>query len=226
VSRMLDLLFTVVGGEDAALRSFIARSGVQPYFSLPWVLTWFAHSVASFECVCRMFDLFVVSDCSMPLFVSAAVVLWARAPALQSVDCEYSAVHSFYSKLFSDIPLKLNVQDPVDAGGLAERFQVDIEKVLVRAVKLREKYAFLLTSEEAREFVGAVRPDDNYLTFEHVPLPAIPKASVKHIASFQYQFEGVRKARAMERTGRTVRLLLVAIVVALVMRMMWWWVVK
>ena len=46
---------------------------VQPYFALPWILTWFSHSLADVAVVSRMFDLFLVSHPLLPLYASAAV---------------------------------------------------------------------------------------------------------------------------------------------------------
>lgn len=108
---LLGQLFPIVREEDEALHAFLLAAGVQvkwqkkravttdflvaqPYFALPWVLTWFSHSVSSFAMVQRMFDLFLAcGDPAMPFFVSVAVVLWAK-PHLNQVE-----VRSFCSSM-------------------------------------------------------------------------------------------------------------------------------
>jgi len=47
---------------------------LQPYFALPWVLTWMAHDVESLPKVARIFDFFIASHSLMPLYFTAAVI--------------------------------------------------------------------------------------------------------------------------------------------------------
>lgn len=50
----------------------------QPYFALPWILTWFSHSLGDLDVVARIFDVLLVSHPLMPLYLAAAV----SAPSL------------------------------------------------------------------------------------------------------------------------------------------------
>ncbi len=47
---------------------------VEPYFALPWILTWFSHSLHDLDTISRLFDLFLVSHPLLPLYMAAAVM--------------------------------------------------------------------------------------------------------------------------------------------------------
>lgn len=211
VVALLDKLFPIVAQEDSQVHAFLQQSFVQPYFALPWVLTWFSHSVANFETVCRLFDIFLASDPSMPLFVATATVLWTK-PHLLRVQCEYSAVHSFFSKLFSDISMRLNVEDDSEMAlgqvPLAKLFDEDLEHILAHAVRLHGKWS--------RRFVPSHEPFAPNASLQQYPMvrmTELPPSARKPIVAFQYRFEGVRKKRGAQR--RKYAVLVSAGVVAL-----------
>ncbi len=201
VTGLLQLLFPIVAAEDPALHVFLERAAVQPFFALPWVLTWFSHSISSFASVARLFDLFLATDATMPLFMSAAVVLWCRSHLLHPagpVECEYSAVHSFFSKLFADIPLQLNL-DAADPRLAQERLfsqQLDyqLEALIRRALELRRRHAALLRSDCARPFVESAAQHP-WSLLAPVRLERIPRMHVKPLESLRYRFEGVARQR-------------------------------
>ena len=45
-------------------------------FALPWLLTWFAHSIDNCDTVIRLYDLFLASHCLMPVYFAAALILY------------------------------------------------------------------------------------------------------------------------------------------------------
>jgi hypothetical protein len=203
---------------DKELFEFLEKSGVQPYFALPWVLTWFSHSVATFNTVMRFFDLFLASDASMPLFVSVSVILWTKPYLLELIECEYSAVHSFYSKLFSDIPLELNLEpeDPrlKEERRFAQLIDADLEQIIGRAVKLHAKYASSFLSREcARPFVDLSR-QFRLEDCEIVQMKQLPKAAEKPIKSLQYRFEGIVRKRKMARARTILIISLLVLILA------------
>jgi hypothetical protein len=213
-------MFPIIAQEDAVLHKFLHSAGVQPYFALPWVLTWFSHSVSSFAMVQRLFDFFLASsDPTMPFLVSVSIVLWSR-PHLASlnVECEYSAVHSFYSKLFADIPLSLNL-DPHDARHdlrLPALVEADLELILKRARTLSLRYAGMLRESSARPFVEAAEAFA-WHRVGGVKLKAVPKNSKQSIVELRYRFEGTLKNRRWHLLTRySSRLLMVASLIAIV----------
>lgn len=44
-----------------------------PYYALSWILTWFSHDFENYEKVVRLFDLFISSPATMPIFIASAV---------------------------------------------------------------------------------------------------------------------------------------------------------
>lgn len=103
---------------------------VEPFFALPWVITWFAHQLTRFEDAARLFDVLLVSHPLFSLYVSAAVVIEARQQVLKC-DCDFGTMHGLLSKL----PLSM-----------------DLEAVVARAVKLIHQLPpnALLENQESR----------------------------------------------------------------------------
>lgn len=73
--ELLRLLLPILEEVDAPLHAHIAASGVQPFFGLSWVITWFAHNLPQLPQAARLFDLFLASHPLMPLYASAAVLV-------------------------------------------------------------------------------------------------------------------------------------------------------
>ncbi|KAJ0407838.1 hypothetical protein P43SY_008299 [Pythium insidiosum] len=114
VLHTIRLLFPLLEGEDAELFQHLRESGVEPFFALPWVITWFAHELSRFSDVTRLYDVFLVSHPLFVLYTSAAVVLEARQRVLRA-ECDFGTLHSLLSKLPKTM---------------------DLEKVLARAAVL------------------------------------------------------------------------------------------
>lgn len=177
------------------------------------MLTWFSHSVSNFDTVQRIFDFILASDdATMPLFISGAIVLWTKPHLLNgSVDCEYSAVHSFYSKLFSDIPMELNVEAD-DPRLCRERYfaiMVDenLESILAHAHQLRMRHSTLLSRPEAKAFLERAHLNPPRESYPKVAIPKrLPYKMRRPIETFQYRFEGVRRQReaALQKKRRRI----------------------
>lgn len=110
----LKLVFPLIGRVDVELHAFLLKSNVihrssnlnliftffqvQPFFVLSWFLTWFSHNIYQFDVLTHLFDFFLSSHPLMPLYMCAQVVLSERTQILQ-LECEYSEVHGYFSKL-------------------------------------------------------------------------------------------------------------------------------
>jgi hypothetical protein len=140
-----------------------------------------------------------------------------------SVDCEYSEVHSFFSKMFSDISLRLNVTDDDMASrlhntngsaNLANHIDRDLEQIIATAIKLHAKHAprFILHASPfaPRPKLVKARPP--------VILQVVPPAVRKPLHALRYRFEGVRSMRRAKRR-RTIG---VAVVVVLTLTLLFW----
>ena len=108
VVSSLSLIFPLLRLADEALWQLLADSGVQSFFTLSWVLTWFAHNVDCFAIVQHYFDFFLSSHPSMPIYVVVALILTQRTPLLalrtstagEPIDA--SAVHALFQSLAID----------------------------------------------------------------------------------------------------------------------------
>lgn len=111
--KLLDLLFPLVTTIDKNIGKFLAKSGVQPYAALPWVMTWYSHVLEDQTLSERMFDLFLASPSLLPLYLAASLVVHMSANGLYSCPCESSEVHSFVSKFCSrsDLPWEVLIKD-------------------------------------------------------------------------------------------------------------------
>ena len=82
---------------------------MQSFFSLSWVLTWFAHNVDAFAIVQHYFDFFLSSHPSMPIYMVVALILTQRSPLLalrhstvEGEGVEASAIHALFQSLVVD----------------------------------------------------------------------------------------------------------------------------
>lgn len=78
------------------------------YFSLSWIITWYSHDVYDLNLVARLFDVFLSSPPSFPLYLAAAIVLH-RKQELLATDCDFALVHNLISHLPHDLPYDLLV---------------------------------------------------------------------------------------------------------------------
>ncbi|KAI8391521.1 rab-GTPase-TBC domain-containing protein [Radiomyces spectabilis] len=127
VIRELTMLDTLLKEEDAELYHHLNDASVLPYYCTSWVITWFSHDLNALDSITRLFDLFLSANPVMPLYVSAAVVLYRRNAVLEQ-PCEMSELHSFLSKIPQDL---------------------DIEEIIRLAVDLEIKYTPLMIQIES-----------------------------------------------------------------------------
>jgi len=55
-------------------------------FALPWMLTWFSHSLTEMDAILRIFDYLISSPPYSILYMCAAVLLTSRKDLLKSND--------------------------------------------------------------------------------------------------------------------------------------------
>ena len=107
VVSSLSLIFPLLKLADEPLWQVLTDSGVQSFFSLSWVLTWFAHNVDCFAIVQHYFDFFLSSHPAMPIYMVVALILTQRAQlvALRTSTTEpidASSVHALFQSLTID----------------------------------------------------------------------------------------------------------------------------
>lgn len=77
---------------------FCFSSGIGTIFALPWLLSWFSHSLNQHIKVVRLFDYFLASPEDIILYVIAQLVI-ARSDEILKAECEMACVHSVLSKV-------------------------------------------------------------------------------------------------------------------------------
>ncbi|OQR97747.1 hypothetical protein ACHHYP_10097 [Achlya hypogyna] len=108
VLAIFNVLYPLVRTQDKELHAHIMASGVDPYFALPWVITWFAHHVGAFEDVCRLYDVLLCSHPLFSMYLSATLILHHRASIL-ACECDYAEMHTTLSKLVKTMPIEVIV---------------------------------------------------------------------------------------------------------------------
>ncbi|KDO23583.1 hypothetical protein SPRG_10778 [Saprolegnia parasitica CBS 223.65] len=105
VLAIFNVLYPLLQTQDTELYAHIMASGVDPYFALPWMITWFAHHIKAFDDVCRLYDILLCSHPLFSLYLSAALVLHHRTRLL-ACPCDYAEMHSVLSKLVHSMPIE------------------------------------------------------------------------------------------------------------------------
>lgn len=85
---------------DPHVHAHLESCEMEPFFAIPWVISWFSREIHDTEAVKRLFDAFLVSHPLMPIYVSAAMVTHPvnRQQVLEA-DCEFAVVHHTLSAL-------------------------------------------------------------------------------------------------------------------------------
>lgn len=98
VMELLGLLLPVLEQCDPELAQVVEHMGLPPMYALPWLITLFAHNVASLAQLSRLFDLFLSSHPLMPLYASAVVMKGARNEIMRHCR-DPNQVHSLLMRL-------------------------------------------------------------------------------------------------------------------------------
>ncbi|KAG4072418.1 hypothetical protein HA402_004350 [Bradysia odoriphaga] len=115
------------------------QSTVGTLFALPWYLTWFGHSLNSYRSVVRLYDYFLASPILLPLYVTAAIVLY-REDDIFKEDCDMASMHCVLSKLPEDLPFEylLKYAEELYKQYPPDIIEKDVEEMIVKE-KLQRK---------------------------------------------------------------------------------------
>ncbi|KAG6610051.1 TBC1 domain family member 20 [Phytophthora cinnamomi] len=153
------LLFPLLDAADELLCQHLQETGVEPYFALPWMITWFAHQLWRFQDVARLYDVFLVSHPLFSLYVSAAVLLEARNKILRC-ERDFGTMHGMLSSL------------PV---------AMDVEKVIARAVVLFHQLPPPQLLQRAQFESAALTNTYLQSPFEYQPWPSMTTPMLKEV---------------------------------------------
>ncbi|GKZ01387.1 hypothetical protein MPSEU_001089500 [Mayamaea pseudoterrestris] len=87
-------IFPLIALLDPQVHEHLYEAGMEPFFALSWVVTWFAHEVRDTQVVKRLFDAFLVGHSLLPVYVSVAMVIHSSNRAeILDCECDFSLLH-------------------------------------------------------------------------------------------------------------------------------------
>ncbi|KAG7178229.1 TBC1 domain family member 20-like [Homarus americanus] len=98
----LTYLYPILHRANEKLYQFLIDSGVGTVFCLPWLITWFAHTLSDYRNVVRLYDFFLASPYLMPMYIAAAIVLLKKEDVPDSLPFEDILVAA--RKLYEEYP--------------------------------------------------------------------------------------------------------------------------
>lgn len=146
-NRRLKYLYPLLQFENDPLCKYLEKSYVGTLFALPWFLTWFGHSLNQYRDVVRLYDYFLASPHLMPIYVTAAIVLYREADIFQ-VECDMGAIHCLLSQLPEDLPFEYLL---VKANELYEKYPPEELEVAVEVLLVKEQEQRLLEEEQRKK---------------------------------------------------------------------------
>lgn len=94
------VLFPLLRIMDPEVHAHLYACGMEPFFALSWMLTWFSHDIRDTALVKRLFDCFLVSHPLMPIYLSVAMLCHpSNRQEILSTPCEFAELHHALSGL-------------------------------------------------------------------------------------------------------------------------------
>lgn len=112
VVRELDLLYVILSRVDPSLEQVMRSVELGTMFGLSWPLTWFSHTLKQYQQIVRFFDVFLASSPLLPIYVSAAVVVFRRASIL-ACEREMPFLHRLLTEMPHELPIDTIIKDSV-----------------------------------------------------------------------------------------------------------------
>mmetsp|Transcript_24791 Transcript_24791/g.36371 ORF Transcript_24791/g.36371 Transcript_24791/m.36371 type:complete len:560 (-) Transcript_24791:990-2669(-) len=95
ISALRLVFLPLIATLDPQMHSYLLESGVEPFFALSWVLTWFSHDIKDTRVATRLFDAFLVSHPLLPVYLSVAMVLHrVNRRIVFNTECDFAEMHN------------------------------------------------------------------------------------------------------------------------------------
>ena len=96
------IVFPLVQHLDPEVHQHLMDCDMEPFFCLPWIITWFSHDLRDTALVKRLFDLFIASHPLMPIYVSVAMMLHpSNRMEILNADPDFASLH----RVLAGLPL-------------------------------------------------------------------------------------------------------------------------
>ena len=138
------IVMPLLAALDPEVHDKLHGVGMEPFFAISWIITWFSHDVRDTDLVKRLFDVFLVSHPLMPVYMSVAMVLHPinRMEILQA-ESEFSAVHTALTHLpRNSCSVGWRYQGGVDGGYVSDEGEDDDETTLGSTVATQDQGYF------------------------------------------------------------------------------------
>lgn len=73
--RLLSNLMPLIHELNSSVAYHIHRAELGVMFALSWLITWYSHVIDDISIILRLYDLFIVTNPMMPVYVAAIVSL-------------------------------------------------------------------------------------------------------------------------------------------------------
>ena len=94
------IVFPLLRELDPEVHQHMMDCDMEPFFCLPWIITWFSHDVRDTGVVKRLFDFFIASHPLMPIYLSVAMVLHPmNRMEILGTDPDFAEMHNALSQL-------------------------------------------------------------------------------------------------------------------------------
>ncbi|XP_076040924.1 TBC1 domain family member 20 [Oratosquilla oratoria] len=101
----LTYIYPILKRANPKLCQFMLDSGVGTIFCLPWLITWYAHTLSDYRNVVRLYDFFLASPRLMPMYIAAAIVMHREKEVLAG-ECDMAMQHFILSQVPDSLPFE------------------------------------------------------------------------------------------------------------------------
>ncbi|CAL4153575.1 unnamed protein product, partial [Meganyctiphanes norvegica] len=101
----LTYIYPILRRSHKELHDFLVKSGVGTIFCLPWLITWYAHTLSDYRNVVRLYDFFLASPYLMPMYIAAAIVIQRKDEVLAG-ECDMAMQHFILSQVPDSLPFE------------------------------------------------------------------------------------------------------------------------
>jgi hypothetical protein len=135
-------IFPLLERFDRPLNDYLVAAGMEPFFALSWILTWFSHDLKDTSTATRLFDAFMVSHPLLPIYVAIAMVTHpVNRRMICKTECDFAEIHN----VLCSLPKNTSSYGWKSDGGYGSDDELDFEDSVH---KTRQKMAPLVPVQE------------------------------------------------------------------------------
>ena len=108
ISEVMRFIFPLLEASDPEVTNVLKTAGIEPYFVVSWLLTWFSHDVKDLGVVSRIFDVMLCSHPLYCLYMCAALVVENRDEIL-TCENDFGTLHTCLVHMPRKDPLSVEV---------------------------------------------------------------------------------------------------------------------